>query len=69
MIVAILAAVLVSALFALVHFNEASLLPLFALALVLTWVFERTNSLATAMVAHGLWNLSTVFPLVLRAMS
>lgn len=65
----ILAAVLVSALFALVHFNEASFLPLFVLAMVLTWTYERTNSLATVMVAHGLWNLSTVFPLVARAIA
>ncbi len=65
----ILAAVLVSSFFALIHFNEASFLPLFVLAMVLAWVFERTNSLATVMVAHGLWNLSTVFPLIARAVA
>lgn len=64
---AIWAAVLVSALFAVMHMHAVSGLSLFVLALVLTWVFERTNSLLTVIVAHALWNLMSVLPLLLRS--
>jgi membrane protease YdiL (CAAX protease family) len=60
------AAIFVSALFAAFHMNLPSALPLFALALVLTWLFERTNSLLAVILTHGLWNAATMVPFLLR---
>lgn len=57
--------VLASFLFALVHESWFALLPLFALAVVLTVVFERTNSLAALVIAHALHNLFALVPLML----
>lgn len=57
-------AILVSALFAAFHGHAPSFLPLFFLALVFTWVFERTDSLATVVVAHALFNAASVVPLL-----
>ena len=58
-------ALLVSALFAGVHGNLYALLPLFALALVLNWVFETTNSLAASIFIHALHNGLTMVPLLI----
>lgn len=63
---ALLAAVVTSAVFALMHPHPPSWLPLFALAMVLTWVFERTNSLGAVIGAHALWNIATLAPLLIR---
>jgi membrane protease YdiL (CAAX protease family) len=63
------AAVVTSALFALIHWHAASFLPLFTLAMVFALVFERTNSLATAIGAHALWNASTMLPLLMRGLA
>jgi len=63
----VLAAVISAALFALIHNHLPSFLPLFTLALVLAWAFERTNSLAVVIGAHAMWNLATLVPLLLRA--
>ena len=50
-------AVLCSALFfAGMHFDRGGVLMLFALGLVLAVTFEKTRSLLSCMVAHGLWN-------------
>ncbi len=57
--------IVVSALFAAIHANLAAALPLLGLALVLTIVFEYTNSLVPGMVAHALFNASSMLPLVL----
>jgi membrane protease YdiL (CAAX protease family) len=46
----------VSLLFALVHANVAAFLPLFVLALALTWLYEKTDCLLAPMVAHSLFN-------------
>lgn len=66
---ALFSAVGTSALFALMHPNPPSWLPLFALAMVLTWIFERTNSLAAVIGAHALWNVATLVPLLIRGLA
>ena len=43
-------------LFAAIHWNLASFLPLVLLALVLTWLYERTGNLLAPMVTHALFN-------------
>jgi membrane protease YdiL (CAAX protease family) len=50
----------VSALFALVHFNAGTFLPLFVLALALTWLYETTDNLLAPIVAHGLFNAANL---------
>jgi membrane protease YdiL (CAAX protease family) len=46
----------VSALFALIHANAASFLPLFVLALALTWLYEHTDNLLAPVAAHAGFN-------------
>lgn len=43
-------------LFAAIHWNLASFLPLVLLALVLAWLYERTGNLLAPIAAHGLFN-------------
>ena len=45
-----------SALFAAIHFNLAIFLPLLLLALVLTWLYEKTDNLLAPIAAHSLFN-------------
>ena len=45
-----------SALFAAIHCNLAIFLPLLLLALVLTWLYEKTDNLLAPIVAHSLFN-------------
>ena len=45
-----------SLLFALIHFSAPIFLPLFVLALALTWLYERTEGLLAPMAAHSLFN-------------
>jgi len=45
-----------SALFAAIHFNLAAFLPLLLLALVLTWLYEKTDNLLASLTAHSLFN-------------
>jgi len=59
------AALLVSLLFAAVHPSLAAFLPLFTLALVLTWIMESTNSLMACIVAHAVHNAFSLVPLML----
>ena len=59
------AAILVSAIFAVVHRSATAALGLFCLAMVLTWIYERTNSLFAVVVAHGTNNLLSLLPLLL----
>ncbi|MHC5011425.1 MAG: CPBP family glutamic-type intramembrane protease [Planctomycetota bacterium] len=59
-------AILTSVLFAAVHYHETSFLPLFALAMVFSWTFEKTDRLAPVMIAHGLWNASSMIPVLVR---
>jgi membrane protease YdiL (CAAX protease family) len=46
----------VSFLFALIHMNAPTFVPLFALALALTWLYEKTDNLLAPIVAHSLFN-------------
>jgi membrane protease YdiL (CAAX protease family) len=61
-------ATVVSLLFAAVHLSWFAFLPLFALAMVLNFVFEKTNSLAAVVVAHALHNLFAMIPLFVYRM-
>jgi membrane protease YdiL (CAAX protease family) len=45
-----------SALFAFIHFNVAALLPLFVLAMVWTWLYERTGNLLASIAGHVIFN-------------
>jgi len=45
-----------AALFAVLHLNLPALLPIFAMGLVLAYLFERTDSLLPGMIGHGLNN-------------
>ena len=56
----------VSFLFALVHLNAPTFLPLFALALALTWLYERTEGLLAPILAHSLFNVANLLLLLLR---
>jgi len=47
----------VSALFAFIHFDAARFVPLFWLALALTWLYEQTDCLLAPIAAHSLFNL------------
>lgn len=60
------AAVLVSLVFAAIHGNMMAFVPLFALAMVLAWVMERTNSLLACIVVHAVHNASSLAPMVAR---
>ena len=50
----------VSFLFALIHMDAARFVPLFALALALTWLYERTDNLLAPITAHGLFNVANL---------
>ncbi|MFN0069136.1 MAG: lysostaphin resistance A-like protein [Limisphaerales bacterium] len=52
----VLAALLTSGLFALSHGNLPALLPLVALGLVWTWLYEHTGDLLAPVVSHALFN-------------
>ena len=46
----------INAIFALIHLDAGILLPLFVLALALTWLYEKTDNLLAPIVAHSLFN-------------
>jgi len=48
----------VNAIFALIHMDAAAVVPLFALALALTWLYERTDNLLAPVLAHSLFNIA-----------
>jgi membrane protease YdiL (CAAX protease family) len=50
----------VSALFALIHLDAAIALPLFVLALGLTWLYEKTDALLAPIAAHSLFNAANL---------
>ncbi|HEV2453428.1 MAG TPA: type II CAAX endopeptidase family protein [Verrucomicrobiae bacterium] len=50
----------VSLLFALIHGDPAIFIPLFMLALVLTWLYEVTDSLVASIFTHGLFNAANL---------
>ena len=49
-----------SFLFAAIHFNLPTFLPLFVFALALTWLYERTEGLLAPMLAHSLFNAANL---------
>jgi membrane protease YdiL (CAAX protease family) len=55
----------VSFLFALIHLNAATFAPLFVLALVLTWLYEKTDNLIAPIAAHALFNAANLILLFL----
>jgi membrane protease YdiL (CAAX protease family) len=55
----------VSGLFALIHGDVAIFVPLFVLALALTWLYERTGSLLAPIAVHSLFNTANLVLLVL----
>jgi membrane protease YdiL (CAAX protease family) len=50
----------VSLVFALIHADVAIFIPLFMLALVLTWLYEMTDSLMAPMFTHALFNAANL---------
>ncbi len=54
------ALVLPACLFAALHYNLASFVPLAALGVLFSLAYERTGSIAVPMIAHGLFNLNTI---------
>ena len=55
----------VSLLFALIHFNGPTFLPLFVFALALTWLYEKTEGLLAPIAAHCAFNAVNVVLLLL----
>ena len=55
----------VSLLFALIHGSAPIFLPLFAFALALTWLYEKTEGLLAPIAAHGLFNAANLTLLLL----
>jgi membrane protease YdiL (CAAX protease family) len=55
----------VSFLFALIHGSAAIFIPLFVLALALTWLYEKTGSLLAPIVVHSLFNAANLALLIL----
>jgi membrane protease YdiL (CAAX protease family) len=55
-----LALVGVSFLFALIHLNAPTFVPLFVLALALTWLYEMTDCLLAPIAAHSLFNAANL---------
>ena len=52
--------IVTSLLFALIHFNAPTFLPLFVFALVLTWLYEKTEGLLAPVLAHSLFNAANL---------
>jgi membrane protease YdiL (CAAX protease family) len=55
----------VSLLFALIHFDAAIFVPLFVLALLLTWVYQRTGCLLASVLLHSLFNAANLVLLLI----
>jgi len=53
----------VSAIFAAIHFDAGTIVPLFALALALTWLYEMTDNLLAPIAAHSLFNATNLVAL------
>lgn len=60
-----LAAIGVSLLFALIHNDAEIFLPLFVLALSLTWLYEKTDNLLAPIAVHSLFNATNLALLLL----
>jgi membrane protease YdiL (CAAX protease family) len=59
----------VSGLFALIHFDVATFLPLFVLALALTWLYEKTDNLLAPITVHALFNSANLVVLAAQQWS
>ena len=55
----------ISAIFALIHLDAGTLVPLFVLALALTWLYEKTDNLLAPITAHALFNAANLVVLYL----
>jgi len=55
----------VSFVFALIHDDAATFMPLFVLALALTWLYEKTDNLLAPIAAHSLFNAANLVILCL----
>ena len=55
----------VSFLFALIHLNAPTFMPLFVFAVALTWLYERTDNLLVPITAHALFNAANLILLLL----
>ena len=55
----------VSFVFALIHYDAATFVPLFVLALALTWLYEKTDNLLAPIAAHSLFNAANLVILCL----
>ena len=62
-----LAVTVTSLVFAAIHFNIAIFLPLVFLGFVLTWLYERTDSLLTPILTHAVFNATNFFLLVFQS--
>lgn len=49
--------ILTALFFGAMHFDFIRFIPLFLGGVVLTWLYERTQSLWSAVIAHGVWNI------------
>ena len=49
-----------SGLFAAIHFNLTAFVPLFVLALLLIWLYEKTDNLLATIAAHSLFNTANL---------
>lgn len=56
--------IVVSLLFALVHGDVGIFVPLFFLALLLTWLYEKTENLLAPIIAHALFNAVNLIGLI-----
>ena len=54
----------VSALFAAIHFDAATFVPLLAFALALTWLYEKTGNLLAPIFAHSVFNAANLVILI-----
>ena len=55
-----LSAVVSAIIFAVAHDNTFACIPLFVIGLLLTSLYERTNSIVAPMICHGLFNLFNI---------
>jgi membrane protease YdiL (CAAX protease family) len=53
-----------SAIFAEIHFDMGTLVPLFVFALALTWLYEKTDNLLASITAHALFNATNLVMLL-----
>ena len=56
----------VSLLFAFIHLNAPTFVPLFVLALALTWLYEKTDCLLASITVHSLFNATNLIILFLQ---